>query len=323
MDNKTKLRTADYVEPLNMNNLHGRVLHLPAPKRKKRQILLVYGHHASLERMFGFAEELNRYGAVAMPDLPGFGGMESFYKINEVPTIDNMADYLAAFIQMHYKHRRLTIVGMSYGFVIVTRMLQRYPDLAKKVDDLISIVGFVHREDFKLKPSTMKLLRTFGRIGSWQLPAIFIRYIVLSRPMIYLSFALMGDHHAKMAGAGRRERLRRIKFEVKLWHANDVRTYAFTGLDMLRVDLCNKSKPINLPVTHVEVDEDRYFDNRIVEQHLGVIYEDVTVLKTKFKGHAPTVISSAKEVEPFIPRKLRTILKSTKRTGATATTPTS
>lgn len=299
-----------YIEPLNMNKLRGRALHLPAQKRKKRQILLVYGHHASIERMFGFAEELSRYGAVALPDLPGFGGMESFYKINEEPTIDNMADYLAAFIKMRYKNRRLTIVGMSYGFVVVTRMLQRYPEIAKKVDDLISMVGFVHHEAFKMRSYNKLLMRTGASICSQRLPALFARYVILSRPMIYGAYALLGDGNAKMKDTDEKERRRRIRFEVELWHANDVRTYAYVGREMLRIDLCNKNQAVDLPVTHVEVENDRYFDNRIVEQHLGVIYKDVSVLKTKLQGHAPTVISTAKEAAPYIPRKLRTILKS-------------
>ena len=145
---KNPQNPADYIVPLNMNGLQGRMLHLPAPKGKNREILLIYGHHSSLERWWGLAQVLNRYGAVTMPDLPGFGGMESFYKIGKKPSIDNLADYLAAFVKLRYKRRRVTIVGMSFGFVIATRMLQRFPDLVKKVDLMISIVGFAHRDDF-------------------------------------------------------------------------------------------------------------------------------------------------------------------------------
>src|SRR3712207_1180020 len=92
---------ADYIEPLNINRLEGRMLRLPAPDTKQaagREILFVYGHHSSLERWWGLIQALNRYGAVTMPDLPGFGGMDSFYKIGKKPTIDNLADYVAAFI---------------------------------------------------------------------------------------------------------------------------------------------------------------------------------------------------------------------------------
>ena len=84
---------ADYVMPLNMNGLRGRMMRLPAPKTKKRQILMIYGHHCTLERWYSFAEVLNDYGAVTMPDLPGFGGMDSFYKIGEKPDLDTKASF--------------------------------------------------------------------------------------------------------------------------------------------------------------------------------------------------------------------------------------
>src|SRR5581483_6795608 len=86
MANRTAQHPADYIVPLNMNGLQGRMLHLPAPAGRKREILLLYGHHSSLERWWGIAQVLNRYGAVTMPDLPGFGGMDSLYKIGRKPS---------------------------------------------------------------------------------------------------------------------------------------------------------------------------------------------------------------------------------------------
>jgi pimeloyl-ACP methyl ester carboxylesterase len=104
----------------------------------------VYGHHSSLERWWGVAKFLNRYAAVTMPDLPGFGGMDSFYKIGKTGSINNLADYLASFIKLRYKRKKVIVVGMSLGFVIATRMLQRCPELIKRVDMLVSFAGFAH-----------------------------------------------------------------------------------------------------------------------------------------------------------------------------------
>lgn len=311
MTRSQKSKFQKHIEPLNMNGLRGRVLHLPAPKRKNKQILLIYGHHASIERMGGLAQELNRYGAISMPDLPGFGGMQSLYRLGERPTVDALADYLAAYVKMRYKNRRFTVVGMSFGMVIITRMLQRYPDIAKKVDDVVSLVGFVHHEDFKMKPSTKRLLSASGALLSFRLPAVLTRYLLLNRPMIYLGYLLVGDRNVKMCDASRAERLQRISFEVDLWQANDVRTYGFTGRQMLQVNLCQHSGSIPLSLTHVMVEDDRYFDNRIVGEHLNIIYQDVSIIKTSMKGHAPTVISTTEQVSPFIPKRLRSLLKGT------------
>ncbi len=306
MATKKVLDPADYVEPLVMNGLRGRMLRLPAPKGKHKEILLVYGHHASLERLFGMAEDLNKYGAITMPDLPGLGGMESFYKIGEKPTLDNLADYLASFVKLRYKRRRVTIMGMSMGFLVATRMLQRYPELAKKVDVLVSVVGFVHKDDFKFKRRNYLLMRWGSSFFSGALPAMFAKYVVLRAPMIRMVYGSMGDKHSKLKGADAVEMKRRIDFEIVLWQCNDIRTYMDTTVSMLTADLCNAQ--VDLPVYHVAVQGDRYFDNRVVEQHLNIIFNGVHVLESKVSAHAPTIIATAEDVAPFVPQKLRRVL---------------
>src|ERR1700685_2606963 len=148
---------AEFIVPLDMNGLRGRMLHLPGAPQKGIEILFVYGQHSSLERWWDLVRLLNRFGSVTVPDLPGLGGMESFYRINQEPTLDNFADYLASFIKMRYKRKKIVVIGLSFGFVVVTRMLQRYPELAKKVSLLVSLVGFAHRADFLFSPTRRHL----------------------------------------------------------------------------------------------------------------------------------------------------------------------
>jgi pimeloyl-ACP methyl ester carboxylesterase len=307
MTNRERLDVADYIVPLYMNGLYGRMLHLPAPANKKREMLLVYGHHASIERMFGLAEDLNQYGAVTLPDLPGFGGMQSFYQIGEQPTLDNLADYLAAFVKLRYKRKRVTLIGMSFGFLVITRMLQKYPELARKVDLVISIVGFVHYEDFKFKNRTFATFKFAAKLFSLPAPAWLVRHVLLRKSLIRLTYYLIADRHVKMKDADKEERKRRIDFEIGLWHCNDVRTYMRTSHCMLTVDLCKDR--IDLPVYHIAVDDDRYFDNAHVEQHMKVIYKDVKLMPTPMLGHAPTVIADAKSAAPFVPAKIRRLLR--------------
>ncbi len=306
MKKKIKSRADEFIAPLNMDGLRGRMLHMPALKGKKRQILLVYGHHCSLERMFGLAEYMNKYGAVTMPDLPGFGGMDTFYSIGENPTLDNMADYLAAFVKLRYKRRKVTIAGMSYGFLVVTRMLQRHPDIAKKVDLLVSIVGFAHHQDFKFKKRNYWALRLSAGVLSNKWSAMFVRRILLNGPLIRTAYKLVENSHSKLKDADKEETRKRVDFEITLWQCNDVRTYMFTGKSMLTVDLCNSRVPV--PVYHISVADDRYFNNEIVEQHLGVIFDKVTVIPTTMPTHAPSVISGADEAAAFIPAKMRRVL---------------
>ncbi len=296
---------AEYVAPLNINGLEGRVLRLPAPKNRKREILLLYGSHANLERMFGLAEEFNKFGAVTLPDLPGFGGMDSLYSIGRKPDIDTMADYLASFVKMRYKRRRFTIIGMSYGFIVATRMLQRYPALAKNVEFIVSIVGFAHKDDFKIPKRTFFWMKFGTSILQHRLPCL-VAQVALKGPTIRAAYNLVADRHAKMKDADELERQRRIDFEIVLWKCNDLRTYFYTAHSMFHLDLCDKQATV--PVYHVAVSSDQYFDNTIVEQHLAIIYPIVHVIPVTLTAHMPTIVATAKDAAPFIPRKLRTIL---------------
>ena len=295
-----------YVQPLYMNGLSGRMLVMPSRTKKTREILLIYGQHASIERMYSLAEELSRYGNVTLPDLPGFGGMESLYKIGVKPDIDAMADYLAAFVKLKFRRKRLSVIGISYGFIVATRMLQKYPELAKKVDLIVSIVGLVHHEDFKFSDKTMRRARMLTKLSSLAPTSWFIKTIILRGPLIRASYALVADKHAKLKDADPIERKRRVDFEIVLWKCNDIRTYMHSINGMLHIDLCTKR--IKLPVHHVSVDGDQYFDNYKVEQHMRVIYDDFKLHEAKLGAHMPTIVASAKEVAPLVPAGLRRLL---------------
>lgn len=287
-----------------MNGLQGRMIRMPAPKNRSREILMIYGHHSSLERWFGLAQALNKYGAVTMPDLPGFGGMDSFYKIGQKPTLDNLADYLAAFIKLMYKRRRVTIVGMSFGFIVATRMLQRFPDLAKRVDLLVSLVGFSHKDDFHFSPLRLWTYRAVAAVFSLPVFPHFWRGVCL-HPLV-LRWVYTKLDHAKFRGLTPEQDEQMLQVEIGLWRDNDVRTYMHTTNIMMWLDNCTKR--VDLPVVHVGAKNDHFFNNDHIEQHLRVIFtgfEGMTVDMTK---HAPTVIADAKEAETFVPPKLRRLL---------------
>lgn len=297
----------EYVMPLNMNGLRGRMMRLPAKKKtKNREILLVYGHHASLERMYGAAEVLNDYGAVTVPDLPGFGGMDSFYKIGEKPDMDTMADYLATFIKLRYRNRRITIAAVSYGFTVITRMLQRYPDITKKVDMLVSIVGFTHHEDFTFSPVRMRLYKIGAYVFSHKFSAILFKNLALHPAVLKTLYARTHNAKHKFADLGEEERKALTEFEVHLWRINDVQTHWKTTSEFLKLNNCTVQ--INLPVWHVGVKLDNYFNADTVEQHMRVVFSDFIYVKAPFDRHMPNVIAGKKESANLVPRKIRTEL---------------
>ncbi len=306
---KTKEKNpAEYIVPLNMNGLQGRMLRMPPPKNHKREILVVYGHHALLERWWGLIQNFNTYGAVTMPDLPGFGGMDSFYKIGVKPDVDAFADYLASFIKLRYKRRRISIVGISFGFVIVTRMLQRYPDLAKRVDILVSAVGFSHADEFLFSRTRMAMYRLAARTVSLSVIAPLFRVAALNPWTLRLVYSK--THNAKhkfIEASGKPEIFEAImSMETKLWQTNDIRTHMFTSWEFLRLDNCQRQ--VDIPVWHAFSSSDHYFDNAIIEQHFRIIFSDYHGIKIMMKAHAPSVLAGKKESAVLIPLKLRQIL---------------
>lgn len=301
----------DYIHPLHINGLNGRMLVLPGKKSKSKskskEILLLYGHHSSLERMFGLAEELQQYGSVTMPDFPGFGGMDSFYKIGMKPSIDNLADYLAAFIKLKYKNKKIMIAGLSLGFVIATRMLQKYPKMTKNVSMFTSIVGFTHHDEFTFTKGRFLFYRYGARFFSYKLPAVFFKNVCLHPNLLRLVYSKMHNAKSKFENLSDEEKKRSMDFEVHLWRCNDVRTYMATTVSMLTLDNCQKQ--IALPIHHIRVSKDQYFNNQVVEQHMRVIFTDYIEHVAVMDKHTPSVIADKAAAANFIPFSIRNALK--------------
>lgn len=301
---KKALNLADYIFELNMHGMRGRMLKVPAAKKnKQREILLVYGHHALIERWGGLVENLQDYGPVTMVDLPGFGGMDSFYKIGQKPDLDTMADYLAAFVKMRYKRKRITIVGISYGFIVATRMLQRNPELVKKVDLLVSIVGFMHRDDFLFKPTQRKFFRRATRVIAARPIPFLIRYLMLNKFVIKNIYMRSPFGKKRFLEMEATDFSALMDFEVKLWQVNDVRTHWFTTSEFLNLDNCQKS--IDLPVWHVAASNDHYFNNYNVEQHMKIVFSGYTKTVMKSHAHTPSIMGDKKEMAMMLPPKLK------------------
>jgi pimeloyl-ACP methyl ester carboxylesterase len=289
-----------------MNGLRGRMLRLPPTNGKKREILIVYGHHASLERYAGLAELLNDFGGVTMPDLPGFGGMESFYKLHEKPTLDNYADYLAAFVKLRYRNRRVSIAAVSFGFAVTTRMLQRYPELAQKVDLLVSVAGFTHWNDFVFTRRRLKVYRAASRMLSGRSSSVFFRNLVANPTVLRTFYHRTHNAKHKFMDLDADDREAMTNLEINLWRDNDMRTHMATTLLMFNLDNCTKQ--IKLPVWHISVQADNYFNNHVVEEHLRIIFTKVTVVGSISKKHMPNVLAGKHAWDELMPVKIKKLL---------------
>jgi pimeloyl-ACP methyl ester carboxylesterase len=283
------------------------MLYVPSSEKPKTEILFIYGQHSSLERWWGLLTYLSHYGNVTAPDLPGLGGMTSFYTVKQKPTIDSFADYLAAFVKLRYKRKKVVIVAVSFGFVIVTRMLQRYPELTKKVTVLVSLVGFTHSNEFTFKKTRRVYYHGLTFLLSHRLPASVIRHTTLSTPVLRALYSRSRYAKAKFKQTKPGDKLAQMNAEIWLWHNNDIRTQAVTTGEFLKLDNCRVK--INLPIWHVVTDEDQYFDHNRIEQHLRVIFPLVQIAHAKLESHTPSVVANESEAMSLIPPEVRHALR--------------
>lgn len=296
----------DFIVPLNINGLEGRMLRMPSTKKPRKEILLIYGHHASLERWWGLVENLNDYGNVTMPDIPGFGGMQSFYRVGIRPDIDAFADYLASFIKLRYKNKKLTIYAISYGFVVVTRMLQRYPELAKKLDLLVSFAGFMHQKDILYGSHKRRLYKAIARLFATRPVAFFIRYFGLNKFVLRRLYKTFPNSRRRMVDITPEDFALSINFEQVLWQANDVRTHWLTTSEILKLD--NLSQSVRLPVVHVVSKKDHYLNNISVEQHMRQVFSEYLAFSAPTKAHVPSILANKKDMAVMLPPGLRKLL---------------
>jgi len=294
-----------YIEPLHINGMTGRVLFVTAPKKRKREILVIYGHHSSLERWWGLIQNLHDFGAVYMPDLPGFGGMDSFYSVGKDASLDNYADYMAAIVRMRYKRKKVVIMGISFGFLVATRMLQRYPELVERVELLVSAAGFMRYDDFTFRKRRYNFYLYGARVlSTGPMPYLF-RYTALTGPVLRAAYAQTNNAKHKFGHAKGNKALhnKMMDMEIDLWQSNDARTYLKTTTELLTVDNCKEQIP--LTVWHAFTDNDNYFDNAVVEQHMRIVFKRFKPVKFDSKTHVPSVIATKEEAAVLIPDKLK------------------
>lgn len=305
---KTSYRIpAEYVVPLNMNGLKGRMLRLPSQQYNNKEILFIYGHHPSIERVYGFAELLSDYGNVTIPDMPGFGGMDSFYRLKEKPSLDILADYMASFVKLRYRNKKLVIVGFSFGFLVATRMLQRNPALVDKVEMLISLSGFCQSDDLKMSSRSRLKSRLVSRFLSLNGSAKLFRGLVLRPVVIKNAYKHTKNARDKLSQSDPEKLRLELAFESWLWRLNDVRTHMFTTSEMMKFDSTNQKVDINL--WHVAAKNDRYVDNQKAIDSLKKVYTRVYTSEAKSDNHSPSIMASRKDVTDFFPAKLRNALK--------------
>ena len=291
------------IRPLKIDQLTGRVLEFAAANKTDdhRLIILIYGQHASLERTFGIAEYLSQFGRVLVPDLPGFGGMTPFWAVGQKPSLDNYAVYLGSFIDQQVESQQpVQVVGMSFGFWVITRLLQLRPELADRCRLLASLVGFVDGRSIKFGFFQRLLYLKVTFLIQRPAPARLFNWFCLPAWLLRLAYRYTPIWKNKLAGVSPADKLRMIDFEVKLWQINDTATWASTAYRMMTSNLKGEPK-IKTRLLHIATDNDQYLDPVRNQADLNQVYVRVEVVTVAAPAHAPPVIADAGQVAKMLP----------------------
>lgn len=240
------------------------------------------------------SQALHKFGAVTVPDLPGLGGMSSFYSIGAQPTIENYASYLAAFIELRFhRKRRIVVVTIGEGSAFVTRLLQNHAKAADRIDSVISIGGILHHSDVPRSKWNRLLLSASFRLLSAHSIAWFLN-------RLRFAWLIKATHAAKSQNNFNRQ------LDVELWQQTELRTYFNLKRQLLSLDLCNQK--IHKPFRLVWANLPSHVDLRIVEQHALVVYQRVNQFIPKLTLRGWHDLADTAYLEKALGSKLRTWL---------------
>jgi len=172
---------------------------------------------------------------------------------------------------------------------------------------LVSVVGLAHHDDFVFSKSR-QLFYVWGskffsiRPLDLVLKHVFFNPLILRR--VYHRSFNAKEKFGDLSGDAFR---RTMDMELALWEINDLRTWMRSNIEMFKLDNCQAS--VNLPVLHLSVRKDRYFDLPSVEKHYRQIFTDYDHIQLPTDSHGPSVIATPEEAAVLIPPKLQHLLK--------------
>jgi hypothetical protein len=261
-----------YTTSINLAGLVSKIMYIPAAAHKNHNILMVYGHFGTPSNYFNLANDLAKYGNVTVPELPGFNNHQSLYKIHDKPTIDELAEYLVTVVNYRFRKKKVTIVAIGFGVVVVTRMLQRHSAITKRVAIVISIDGMAHHDDLNsLSSAKRRLYAVLFRVSSWRIPSEIVRNTYQPYALLERIYCIKTPTTQKK---GERQRL--ID-----WHVHDFRTYMRTMSELMKLDNCQKT--INVKFAQVWSGTLTCLDREVTNQHFQIIYDNFELIESSQK----------------------------------------
>lgn len=302
---------AKNIKLLSINGMHGRMVHINN-KDSDKLIIYIHGLHTMAERHYSLCEYFADYGTVYAPDMPGFGGMDSFYSIGLEPSYENYADYILTFIKSLNipKDKKLCLIGLSFGTQVMIKLLQRHPEIAERKPQLLSLGGIASYKDMperRLFRFSILIVSAFTmtRFGNW-----FMSWFVfnpISFRLILLFLITMNPKYK----ADHNERRAIYAMEYNLWRGEDHRTHARTAWMLLHTDLAaGDRKKIPLELNDVYIKKDQYVDHKKSAKTMSTIFKKYKPIEMAIDSHAPSLAADKAEVARFLPKEIGKILAS-------------
>jgi len=299
------------IKTIRINGIKGRMLHMPPKNEKSKKFVVLYGQHSAIERMYSIAEFINDYGEVYLPDLPGFGGMDSFYKKGLKPSYDNYADYLYTFLKSQNLTNDVWFFANSLSSQILTRMLQKHPDAQAWVGKNIAFVGFASKRNFHVSRWYRTWLYVLIYTMRTKVGSVFTKLVAFNPLSIRIMLYVFSRTKAKMQNDKEQIAEKMVQMEGYLWTHNDPRTHGATATMMFESDLVKTSKGrIDLTFHNVITHDDQYFNYQDVERDFLKIYKNYKSYELKLGVHAPSLISDKAEVQAMMPKEVLDLLNS-------------
>ena len=295
---------AKQIKHINYSGLKGRIVHVPANKKTKRDLIFVAGQHSSHERMYPFAEFLADYANVYMIDVPGFGGMKSFKAIGKKITYDNYADYLYTVLKTQRLNKNLIFFGTSLGGQFITRMLQKHPDTQKWSLAFIGSVSFIAAKDFYIKQPYRFMLEWFARLSITK-PGLLFTKIWRNRLVIPLMLSFFARFKKKMRLGDAEKRRKHLQMEKHLWTTNDAETHGRSAVMFFNEDLRTYSDElIHVSAHNILTKDDQYFNYKEVNKSFRDVFDQYTPHYLSWSVHMPSMIEDKAEVAKMIEPKI-------------------
>ena len=285
----------------------GRVMDAPSrgDASPNISVIFIYGHHALIERWWGLIAQLREYGRVIAPDLPGFGGMSPC--AGDEDLIDQLAQHVKLVIDKMAPTGDLILAGVSFGFAVLTRLLECFPELIPRVRLLVSFSGFVSGDNLntpllvRLGVQFLKLCSSYDHIN------ILANRFLIRRTTIASIDRVIGATRRRSATMSKAQRSELVGIETFLWRTNDLATHWSTMTWALTAPAPASS--ISVCVTHVSFDNDPYVLHETIARRLREIFNEVAVLLIPGDTHTPDLNAPLCAYTVYLPDFLRDQLR--------------